>query len=208
MAKGEEVQDGIPGKMMLQASGKLLFDSDGKLKTQAIDQNSFNFSGGAIPDQAINFDFGVSKEQGGPGNQVTQYGTESQAYKQTQDGYSAGTLSGLTFNDDGTLAAVYSNGQNLTLAQLGLAKFENNEGLFKLGQNRYRESRLSGSPTIGAPMTGGRASIVSKALESSTTDIAQEFINLMTAQRGFQANTKVITASDEMMQDVLNIKRG
>jgi flagellar hook protein FlgE len=139
---------------------------------------------------------------------VTQYGTESQAYKQTQDGYSAGTLSGLTFNDDGTLAAVYSNGQNLTLAQLGLAKFENNEGLFKLGQNRYRESRLSGSPTIGAPMTGGRASIVSKALESSTTDIAQEFINLMTAQRGFQANTKVITASDEMMQDVLNIKRG
>jgi flagellar hook protein FlgE len=89
-----------------------------------------------------------------------------------------------------------------------LAKFENPEGLFKMGQNRFRESRLSGQPTTGSPGTGGRGTLVSKALESSTTDIANEFINLMTAQRNFQANAKVISTADEMMQEVINIKRG
>jgi flagellar hook protein FlgE len=91
---------------------------------------------------------------------------------------------------------------------LALAKFENPEGMFKMGQNRFRESRLSGQPTIGSPGTGGRGTLVSKALESSTTDIATEFINLMTAQRNFQANSKIISTADEMMQEVLNLKRG
>jgi flagellar hook protein FlgE len=208
MAKGEEVTGGKKGEMVEQATGKLVFDTDGRLKSQSVDKNSFNFNKGAIADQQIEFNFGDDKEKGGAGLQVTQYGTNSEAYKSTQDGYSAGTLSGLTFNDDGTLAAVYSNGQNINLAQVAIAKFENNEGLFKMGQNRYRESRNSGSPTIGAPMSGGRGSLASKALESSTTDIANEFINLMTSQRNFQANAKVISSADEMMQDVLNIKRG
>src|SRR4029078_12791112 len=105
------------------------------------------------------------------------------------------------------LTAIYSNGQNVPLAQIALAKFENPEGLFKMGQNRYRESRLSGQPTVGAPGMGGRGTISAKTIEGSTTDIASEFINLMNAQRNFQADTKVISVSDEMMQDVLNIKR-
>src|SRR6185312_4216836 len=127
----------------------------------------------------IHFDFGQDKKNGGEGTAVTMFGTASEAYKTTQDGFTAGTLSGLTFNDDGSLAAVYSNGQNMTLAQVALAKFENPEGLFKMGQNRYRESRLSGSPTIGAPGQGGRGTISAKTIESSTTDMANEFINLM-----------------------------
>ena len=113
----------------------------------------------------------------------------------------------MTFNDDGVLSAIYSNGQNVNLAQLAIAKFENNEGLFKMGGNRFRESRLSGQPTIGAPGSGGRGTLQSKSLESSTTDIANEFINLMTAQRNFQANSKVISTADEMMQEVLQLKR-
>ena len=208
MAKGDEIQGGEPGKMIEQATGTLLFDTDGRLKTQTIDNNSFNFNKGSQPDQKIEIKFGSDKDSGGDGTSVTQYGTASEAYKTIQDGYTAGTLAGLSFNDDGTLAAIYNNGQSINLAQLALGKFENPEGMFKMGQNRFRESRLSGQPTIGAPGTGGRGTLVSKALESSTTDIATEFINLMTAQRNFQANSKIISTADEMMQEVLNLKRG
>jgi flagellar hook protein FlgE len=207
MAKGEEVVGGQKDKMYEQATGTLTFDTDGRLKTQTTDRNAFNFNKGAQPDQEIRFNFGEDKDSGGTGVTVTQYGTASEAYKTTQDGYTAGTLAGLTFNDDGKLTAIYTNGQNINLAQLALAKFENPEGMFKMGQNRFRESRLSGQPTIGAPQTGGRGAVSSKTIESSTTDIANEFINLMQAQRNFQANSKVISTADEMMQDVLNLKR-
>jgi flagellar hook protein FlgE len=208
MAKGEELVGGQPGKMVEQASGKLIFDTDGRLKEQITERSEFNFNKGALPDQKIQFNFGEDKKSGGAGLAVTQYGTQSETYKTGQDGYTAGTLAGMTFNDDGTLTAIYSNGQNINLAQIALAKFENPEGLFKVGGNRYRESRLSGAATIGSPQSGGRGSVVAKALESSTTDIANEFINLMTAQRNFQANSRVVSVADEMMQEVLNLKRG
>ena len=207
MARGDEINGGKKDVMMEQAKGKLIFDTDGRLKEQVTDKTAFNFNKGALPDQAIKFNFGDDKKNGGQGLSVTQYGTNSEAYKSTQDGYTAGTLAGMTFNDDGILSAIYSNGQNVNLAQIALGKFENPEGLFKSGQNRFRESRLSGQATIGAPQAGGRGRVSAKTLESSTTDIASEFINLMTAQRNFQANSKVISTSDEMMQEVLNLKR-
>lgn len=207
MAKGEEVQGGKKGEQVEQARGKLMFDTDGRLKEQVTDKSSFQFNKGALPDQVIKFNFGEDKKGGGQGLQVTQYGTNSEAYKTIQDGYTAGTLAGLSFSDDGVLSAMYTNGQNIILSQIALSKFDNPEGLFKMGQNRFRESRLSGQPTIGSPQSGGRGSIAAKAIESSTTDIANEFINLMTAQRNFQANGKVISTADEMMHDVLNLKR-
>lgn len=206
MVKGEEVEGGEPGKLVQQATGTLTFDTDGRLQASE-GESSFAFSGGALPDQKVNFDFGKGKEQGGDGLQLTQYGTDSEAYKTYQDGFTAGTLSGLTFNSDGVLTAVYSNGENINLAQVALAKFENPEAMFKMGQNRFRESRLSGQPTVGAPQKGGRGRITPKTLESSTTDIANEFISLMNAQRNFQANTRVISTSDQMMQEVLQLKR-
>lgn len=208
MAKGEEVKGGIKGEMVEQASGKLIFDTDGKLMEQTQDKSAFNFIGTTKSDQEIKFSFGKAKKDGGDGTSVTQYGTASEAYKTTQDGYTAGTLAGLSFNDDGVLSAAYTNGQNMSLAQVAVAKFENPEGLFKNGKSLFRESRNSGQPTIGAPQTGGRGSILAKTLENSTTDIAGEFINLMTAQRNFQANSKVISTADDLMQEVLNLRRG
>lgn len=207
MAKGEDVKDGKKGEMMEQARGSLKFDTDGRLLEQKIEKSAFNFKGGALPDQEIKFNFGEDKKSGGDGNAVSQYGTASEAYKTLQDGYTAGTLAGLTFNDDGMLAAIYTNGENFNVAQIALAKFENPEGLFKSGQNRFKESRLSGQPTLGGPQTGGRGGVSAKTLESSTTDIANEFINLMTAQRNFQANTRVIGVADDMMNEVINLKR-
>lgn len=207
MSKGEEVPGGKPGEMVEQAKGKLIFDEDGKLLEQQIDKNAFNFIGSTKKDQEIKFNFGKDKKNGGDGLSVTQFGTASEAYKTLQDGYTAGTIAGLSFNDDGVLSAVYTNGESINVAQVALAKFENPEGLFKMGKNLFRESRNSGQPTVGAPQTGGRGQILAKTLESSTTDIANEFINLMTAQRNFQANSKVISTSDEMMNEILNLRR-
>jgi flagellar hook protein FlgE len=207
MAKGEEVIGGRKDTMVEQAKGTLVFGTDGRLMDQKVEKSSFQFNKGALPDQAVKFNFGDDVKSGGSGTNVTQYGTASEAYKSSQDGYTAGTLAGLTIGDEGNLTAVYSNGQNVNIAQIALGKFENPEGLFKMGQNRFRESSLSGNATIGASQTGGRGRISAKTIESSTTDIASEFINLMTAQRNFQANSKVISTSDEMLQDVLNMKR-
>jgi flagellar hook protein FlgE len=207
MVKGEETTNGKKDQMVECAKGRLIFDTDGRLKEQIIDKSVFNFNKGALPDQYIRFDFGEDKLHGGQGLAVTQYGTNSEAYKTFQDGYTAGTLAGMTFNDDGILTAIYTNGENINLAQVALAKFENPEGLFKTGQNRFRESRLSGQATVGVPQAGGRGRISSKTIEASTTDVANEFINLMQAQRNFQANSKVVSTSDEMLQEVLNMKR-
>jgi len=207
MAPGEEIVGGKPKTQVEQARGKLIFDVDGRLKEQRIEKSSFNFSKGALPDQFVRFNFGHDKKNGGGGVEVTQYGVPSESYKTIQDGYTGGTIAGLSVNDDGVMQAIYTNGESVNVAQISLAKFENPEGLFKVGQNRFKESRTAGAPTIGAPMSGGRGRVTSKTLESSTTDIANEFINLMQAQRNFQANSRVISVSDELMQEVINLKR-
>lgn len=209
MAKGEEIVGGEKGKGVVGASGTLEFTIDGKLQNQTIGQNAFNFTKGAQPDQAIAFNFGDEIMAGGTGLKgSTQYGSNSDIYKTVQDGYTAGTLGGLSFNDDGILAAFYTNGMTKNLAQIAIAKFENNEGLFKAGNNMFKESRNSGAANIGAPKGGGRGTVFSKSVESSTTDIASEFVNLIQMQRAFQANARTLSSSDELMQEVLNMKRG
>ncbi len=208
MAKGEETAGGTKGVGVVGATGTLQFTTDGKLQSQQIGSNSFNFAKGALPGQAINFKFGDAIAEGGTGVQgSTQYGTASDVYKHSQDGYTAGTIGGLSFNDDGVLSASYTNGVTKNIAQVAVAKFENNEGLFKAGGNNFKESRNSGAPNLGAPNTSGRGKIFAKSVESSTTDIASEFVNLIQMQRAFQASSRTLSSSDEMMQEILNIKR-
>lgn len=207
MVRGEETVGGQKGKSVECAAGMLKFSVDGKLQEQRISKNRFNFNKGALPDQTIEFNFGKSIAEGGNGLQTTQYGTNSDLYKHTQDGFTAGTVAGLSFNDDGILSAFFTNGEVLNLAQVAIGKFENNEGLFKIGGNKFRESRNSGQPFIGKPGEGGRGRVVPKTIEASTTDIASEFINLITTQRNFQANARMITTSDELLQEVINMKR-
>lgn len=205
--KGEEFEGSEKGKIVEAANGTLMFGTDGRLKEQRIDKNEFNFNKGALPNQQVDFNFGLSISEGGTGLQTTQYGTNSDLYKHIQDGYTAGTLAGLSFNDDGVLSSIYTNGETLNIAQVAIAKFENNEALFKTGQNRFRESRNSGQAFIGKPGEGGRGKVIPKSVEASTTDIASEFINLMTTQRSFQANARTVSTADELMQEVLNLKR-
>ena len=190
------------------AKGKLVFDGKGYLQEEISEVNAFNFNNGAGAGQAIKFDFGESIKDGGTGLEAsTQFGSDSAIARHTQDGASAATLTSLSFDDAGMLTAVYNNGTSRSISQIGVAKFENNEGLFKVGKNMFKESRLSGQGALGKPGEAGRGEILSKSIELSNVDIAQEFVNLMTAQRNFQANAKTITTADQMLQEVLNIKR-
>jgi flagellar hook protein FlgE len=208
MVDGSEAEGGLPDTMVEMGKGKLMFDGDGKLSEEISELSAFNFNNGAKQGQAIKFNFGESLKEGGNGREATsQYGTDSSVARHTTDGYKAATLSSLSFNDDGVLAAAYDNGEQVNIAQIAITKFENNEGLFKMGKNLFKETRKSGQGAIGKPGQDGRGEVFSKSIELSNVDIADEFVNLMSAQRNFQANTRTITTSDQMLQEVLNIKR-
>lgn len=208
MVDGADAVNGKPGEMVEMANGQLKFDQKGMLLEEVPGQNAFNFNKGALAGQKINFDFGTSIKDGGTGlDAATQFGSKSTVARHSQDGSSAATLSSMSFNDDGVLTAVYDNGVQRELGQVAISKFENNEGLFKTGKNLFKETRKSGQAAVGKPGADGRGEILAKSIEQSNVDIANEFINLMAAQRNFQANTKTITTSDQMLQEVLNIKR-
>jgi flagellar hook protein FlgE len=209
MCEGKEVTGGKPGKYSEVFSGKVGFTVDGKLDTEVISKNAFNFTGGALQNQQIKLDFGDSittkKGKGLTGSK--QYGKESDLISWKQDGSAAGTITGLSFNDDGVLTALYSNGAAQDLAQVALAKFENPEGLFKVGNNRLKEARDSGTASVGKANSSGRGRLFAKSLERSTVDLAMEFVNLIQNQRGFQANAKTITTTDELLNEVIQLKR-
>ena len=138
---------------------------------------------------------------------LTNYaGVESIAVKSAA-GSAAGTLQSFQISPDGTVLGIYSNGQKRNEAQLAIANFNNPQGLEKLGDSEYRSTPNSGLAQTGVPGAGGRGTVLSGSLEMSNVDLGAEFTNLIIAQRGFQANSKVITASDEMLQDLVNIKR-
>ena len=178
------------------------------LEEEVEKSNSFNFTDGARPDQKIKFSWGDSLKEGGDGSTAsTNFGSPSTTARHTQDGYAAATLASMSFNDAGILTAVYDNGEAMDVAQVAIAKFENNEGLYKLGKNLLKESKESGQAAIGKPGEGGRGEVLSQSLETSNVDLANEFVNLMTGQRNFAANAKTLTTADQMLQEVLNIKR-
>lgn len=208
MVDGADANGGKAGEMMEMANGKLKFNQKGVLEEETPGTNSFNFNKGAIAGQQIAFDFGASLKEGGTGlDASTQFGSKSSVARHTQDGSSAATLASMSFNDSGVLTAVYDNGVQRELGQVAVAKFEDNEGLFKTGKNLFKETRKSGQAALGKPGSDGRGEVLSKSIEQSNVDIANEFISLMAAQRNFQANTRTITTSDQMLQEVLNIKR-
>ncbi|MGZ3746088.1 MAG: flagellar hook protein FlgE [Pseudobdellovibrionaceae bacterium] len=208
LVDGKEVSGGEEGMMSQVCEGKLKFTVDGKLDSQELTHSAFNFKGGALQDQKIKLNFGDAIKDGGKGLDGTkQYGKNSDLIGWHQDGAAAGTITSLSFNDEGNLTAIYSNGQAADLAQVALAKFENPEALFKVGNNRLKESRDSGGPSMGAPGSSGRGKLFAKSLERSTVDLATEFVNMIQNQRGFQANAKTITTTDELLNEVIQLKR-
>jgi flagellar hook protein FlgE len=138
---------------------------------------------------------------------LTQYAAANTVTALGQDGSAIGSLQSFTLSGDGTLVGVFSNGLKQALGQVALANFNNPPGLEKTGGSLYAATVNSGNPAVGTAGSGGRGTLASGALEMSNVDLAQEFTNLVVAQRGFQANSRVITASDEILQDLINMKR-
>lgn len=209
LVDGKEVIGGKEGEMSNVVQGKISFNEDGLLDTEEQTVSNFNFVGGARPNQDVKIDFGnsITTDKGDGLDGTKQYGRDSDIISWQQDGASAGTITNLSFNDEGVLSALYTNGETKSLAQVALAKFENPEALFKVGSNRLKESNNSGSPSAGKPNKAGRGKIFAKSLERSTVDLAMEFVNLIQNQRGFQANAKTITTTDELLGEVINLKR-
>jgi len=138
---------------------------------------------------------------------TTQYASASTTVFQTGNGYGSGDLQSFTVDSDGVITGQYSNGQVIPLYKVALAKFQNNNGLSKEGGNLYSQTRLSGDPITNSPGTNGLGSISANSLEQSNVDIADEFVKMITTQRGYQANSKIITTTDSMLADVIAMKR-
>ncbi|MBU1196477.1 MAG: flagellar hook-basal body complex protein [Proteobacteria bacterium] len=138
---------------------------------------------------------------------TTQYSKASSTVFQDADGYAAGDLQGVDVATDGIITGIYSNGQLIPLFRVGLAKFLNNHGLSNEGGNLFRETRASGGAITNKPGENGLGTLAPNSLEMSNVDISEEFVALITNQRGFQANSKTVTTVDDMMQTVIQMKR-
>jgi flagellar hook protein FlgE len=138
---------------------------------------------------------------------LTQYGETNSLGAPTQSGYALGSLQSFQLGADGTIMGVYSNELRQPIGRLALASFNNPGGLEKSGNSSFRVGVNSGVAQIGTAAEGGRGALMSGALEMSNVDLAEEFTGLIVAQRGFQANSRVITSSDEILQDLVNLKR-
>ncbi len=138
---------------------------------------------------------------------LTGFAAPSTTSNTVQDGYGAGTIRSLVVDQDGVLIGNFTNGQTVPLAQVALATFANQNGLSKQGDNNWNETLASGAGNIGAANQGGRGTVLGANLELSNVDVAEEFTKLIVAQRGYQANGRVVTTSDELLQETLNLKR-
>jgi flagellar hook protein FlgE len=176
--------------------GTLTFDATGTLlgSTGAI---SIPLGGGATTPLDVAPDFA----------RVTQLAAPSSVGLFSQDGYATGTLQAYTIDGAGVITGQYSNGRTQSLGQIAVAQVTNPSGLLKAGGNLYAESANSGTLLAGVAGSGSRGTLVSGALEMSNVDLGQEFTNMIIAQRGFQANSRVITTSDEMLQDLISVIR-
>ena len=138
---------------------------------------------------------------------MTSFAAATNAVLRDQNGYTSGTLQDFQIDRSGLITGSFTNGVNVPLGQIVLADFNNPGGLLRVGDNMYKESSNSGGPVLGYALAGSESTLASGALEMSNVDLASEFTSMIIAQRGFQANSKVITTTDELLQELMNIKR-
>jgi len=182
----------------------LTFDVNGQLTGAAAGAAPvFDFGAGVTPPiQAVTFDYGF-----GTSNASSQYASGFSVIKLSQDGYASGSLKSVSVSDSGVITGVFTNGQTRAIGQVALSRFSAPTKLTKMGSNLYAESFDSGQPIVGAANTSGLGRVLSNNLELSNVDLATEFVKMITAQRGFEANSKVITTTDQMLQLLVSLKQ-
>jgi flagellar hook protein FlgE len=182
-------------------------------ETVGTDTLSWNGTGFGNPDMTLTVPasvgtFGpVTVLFGTPEEPMTQYAGSNSISALEQDGAAIGALQSFTISPNGTVMGIFSNGKQEAVAQIAMANFANPGGLEKVGGSMYRPSPNSGLVQVGVAGDGGRGTLSGGTVEMSNVDLAQEFTNLIVAQRGFQANSRVISSSDELLQDLVNLKR-
>ena len=206
-ADGGDVTGGTAGTPFSLGTGSVGFDATGVLTTvngnppADIAITTPSWTNGAA---ASNLSWKVLDANQNP--VVTGFSSPSATSSTTQNGTRAGTVANVIVNPDGTIVA-QGYGQAVVIAQIALANFNNPAGLVKLGGNRFGDYPAAGIRSVGVAGSGGRGTLVGSALEQSNVDMAREFTNMIIAQRGYQASSRIITVSDELLQDTLNLKR-
>jgi flagellar hook protein FlgE len=199
----------VPGNNQFEigftSDGKIASVSDGAdtLNSGSLDVFvTFRIPGNPEP-QTIKLKMG----EAGTVNGVTQFASEFTMRAKEQDGYPMGYLEAFTIDNTGTIIGTYTNGVKEPLAKIALAIFTNPAGLNKEGETKFSYSMNSGEPNIGEAGSGGRGKILAGLLEMSNVDLTDQFTDMIVTQRGFQANSRTITTTDQMIQEVLGLKR-
>jgi flagellar hook protein FlgE len=193
---------GQPSNMV---EGSVTFNPDGSLQNVSGTISSLTLSpnNGAKPNQPINLQMGTINGFDG----VTSFDSASATSGISQDGFTGGDLVGIRIDQSGTLVGSFSNGRSFGLAQIAMATFANDGGLSTNSGNLFSQSANSGDPIYGTASTGGRGSIQSSALEGSNVDLSRSLTELIVIQRGYQANSKTITTSDQLLQTLIGLKQ-
>jgi flagellar hook protein FlgE len=184
-------------------TGEISFNSDGSLATYNPSSITYTANNGSTPNQNILLDFGTLGQFDG----MTSFDQQSNTSGISQDGYPGGDLAGIRVDETGTLIGSFTNGRSFGLAQVSMAKFTNNGGLESDGGNTFIQTSNSGDPIIGQANIGGRGFIQASSLEMSNVDLSRSLTQLIIVQRGYQANSKTITTSDQMLETLLQLKR-
>ena len=195
------------GNAFAVASGSVTFNTDGSIssftQTNTSSVSPWNFAGAAAQD--FNFNFGLDANGNPVDGALSQIASASNVTSLEQDGYGLGQMVGLKVLTDGTITGTYDNGQEMVLGQVALATFKAENGLERLGGNLFRATFLSGDPAMGAPGTGGRGDIFGNALEASNVDIEDQFVTMITAQRSYQANSRVLSSTNDLLRELVNL---
>ena len=201
---GGEVAGGTAGTPFQLATGAVTFDASGKLTAPsgAVPLSTPAWTNGAAG-QAVEWRLFDDSLAG----TITGFSGPSATSSTNQNGYGVGQLRTLTMDQDGLISGVFTNGVTLEMARFALATFNNPNGLLKNGMNSYLETNASGPATIGGANSGGRGMLSANSLELSNVDITQEFTDLIVSERGYQANSRIITTTDQIMQEALSLKR-
>jgi flagellar hook protein FlgE len=204
---GDDVSGGTPGAPfdISGASGTLNFDTNGQLTDPAAGTTiGFDVAGlnDGASDMHLNWD-----PYNGTAGRITQFGQPSASSASSQNGSGAAQLVRVGLADGGGILAAYSNGEQVVVAQVAMASIRNADTLIAAGNNSFQLSARTANPSVGVPGTGGRGTIVGGVIEASTVDIAKEFTNLIVYQRGYQANSRVVTTADQLSQDTINLIR-
>ncbi|MEZ5616485.1 MAG: flagellar hook protein FlgE [Rhodocyclaceae bacterium] len=194
-ANAWDVYTGLDGAAPGAASA-LTFTSAGAVNTGGSIATSFVMTNGSTSPLAVTLDI----------SSATQYGATFGVNSLTQDGYTSGRLAGLSISSEGVIQGRYSNGQSRDLGQIVLTSFANPNGLQSLGANQWSETAASGQPLVGAPNSGSLGALQSAAIEESNIDLTAELVNMITAQRNYQANAQSIKTQDAVMQTLVNLR--